>query len=90
MVSSFSRFCCRSDLLSESGRAPPWLSSRLPSLPITAPTKAASWGWVANAERPTVVTLKRALLAHGPLAVGLYATPGLHSPQRHQGIFGRA
>jgi cathepsin L len=51
--------------------------------PVATPYKPGAWGWVANAKRPTLPVLKQALLAHGPLAVGIQSTKafeGHHGP----------
>lgn len=42
--------------------------------------KVAAWGFVTvKAEVPTVAQIKGALVAHGPLAVAVYATPAFQS-----------
>lgn len=49
---------------------------------VALPYRPASWDWVADAKRPAVGELKRALTAHGPLPVGVLTTPAFN---RHRG-----
>lgn len=53
---------------------------------VATPYKPASWGWVANGQRPTVEAMKQALLAHGPLAVGLQTSKAFDA-HRGAGVF---
>jgi cathepsin L len=57
----------------------PYLSvdgkNHTPKTGVTTPFKAVAWGYVAaNGATPTPAAMKQALLKHGPLAVGVYAT----------------
>ncbi|MFO0927178.1 MAG: C1 family peptidase [Gemmataceae bacterium] len=55
-----------------------------PRAPTTGklPYRPAAWDWVAGGKRPAVGELKRALATHGPLPVGVLATPAFY---RHGG-----
>jgi cathepsin L len=53
---------------------------------IATPFRPASWGWVANGQRPSVAALKQALVTRGPLAVGLYGTVAFGN-HRGNGVF---
>lgn len=54
---------------------------------IATPYKVSSWGEVAGSgARPTVAALKQALMAHGPVAVGLQTSPSFDA-HRGNGVF---
>lgn len=68
------------DVLARHGTAEatayPWVGKPGPVRAIPTPYRAARWGEVASGgKRPSVAQLKQALAAHGPLAIGLDATP---------------
>jgi hypothetical protein len=54
--------------------------------PIPTPYRVASWGFVANGNRPSVAAMKRSLVAHGPLSVGVLSTPAFQA-HRGAGVF---